>query len=478
MKIELTREKIIEACATNPEMIADLILSLIQRVEDLERRLNQNSNNSSKPPSSDGYQKPNPKSLRGMSDKKSGGQPGHKAHWLEMNDYPDHVMIHEVLFCEECHSDLSEVPVLSEDKRQVFDIIVRMVTTEHRIQMKVCSNPHCRHRNQSAYPEGVDHKTQYGPQTKGLFSYLHIQQLLPLNRIAEMVHALTDHTVSEGTIIRANQELHAKLEPEEQKIKAHLLESPVLHSDESGVRVNKKLHWLHTACTSSFTYYTVHKNRGKEAMDAAGLLPVYNGTNMHDGLKAYNGYTCKQALCNEHHHRELNAVTENDKQPWAQQMIDLLYAIKKRKEELIQIGCHVMEPEERAAFEDRYRVLVKVGFAENPPLPPPPQKKRGPVKQSKTQNLLDRLNTKRDAVLAFMHDFRVPFTNNEAERAIRMIKNQQKVSGSFRSMEGAQIFSRVRGFVSTLRKQNLPVLNMLRQVFEGKPVIPESTISN
>lgn len=478
MKIELTREKIIEACATNPEMIADLILSLIQRVEDLERRLNQNSNNSSKPPSSDGYQKPNPKSLRGKSGKKSGGQPGHKAYWLEMNDHPDHVVTHEVKFCEECHCDLSEVPALSEDKRQVFEIIVKMETTEHRIQTKVCFNPLCGHRNQSSYPQGVNHRTQYGSQTRGLFSYLHIQQLLPLNRITEMIHALTGHTVSEGTIIRANQELHTKLEPEEQKIKAHLLESAVLHSDESGVRVNKKLHWLHTACTPLFTFYMVHKNRGKKAIDEAGLIPVYTGTNMHDGLRAYNGYTCRQALCNEHHHRELNAVIENDKQPWAQQMIDLLYAIKKRKEELLQAGCDAMAPEERAAFEDRYRAFVKVGFIENPPLPPPPQKKRGPVKQSKTQNLLDRLNTKRDAVLAFMHDFRVPFTNNEAERAIRMIKNQQKVSGSFRSMEGAQIFSRVRGFVSTLRKQNLPILHMLRDVFEGKSVIPDPTTTN
>lgn len=258
MKIELNREKIIEACATNPEMIADLILSLVQRVEELvqhvnelERRLNQNSKNSGKPPSSDGYQKPNPKSLRGKSGKKSGGQPGHKAHWLEISDHPDHVITHEVQNCEKCHCDLSDVPSFSEDKRQLFNIIVKMETTEHRIQTKICSNPHCQHRNQSTYPEGVDHKTQYGSPTKALFSYLNVQQLLPLNRITEMVHALTGHTVSEGAIVRANQELHAKLASEEAKIKMHLLEAPVLHSDESGVRVNGKLHWLHTACRKS-----------------------------------------------------------------------------------------------------------------------------------------------------------------------------------------------------------------------------------
>jgi transposase len=454
------------------------IEKLEKRVHELERQLGQNSNNSSKPPSSDGYQKPNPKSLRGKSGKKSGGQPGHQAHWLMMNDHPDHVITHEVQSCEKCHFDLLGVQSLSEDKRQVFNMIVKMETTEHRIQTKVCSNPNCKHLNRSAFPEGVDHKTQYGSPTQALFSYLHVQQLLPLNRITEMVHALTGHTISEGAIVRANQELHAKLAPEEAKIKGHLLQAPVLHSDESGVRVKGKLHWLHTACTPLFTYYMIHAKRGREAMDEAGLLPVYKGTNMHDGLKAYDGYTCSQALCNQHHHRELNAVIENDKQQWAEQMLELLYEMKEKKEELIQAGCKIMAAEDRAAFEDRYRAVIKVGLTENPPPPPRAEKKRGRVKQSKTKNLLDRLNTNRDAVLAFIHDFRVPFTNNEAEQAIRMIKNQQKVSGSFRSEEGAKSFSRIRGFVSTLRKQGLPVLDMLRQVFEGKPVIAEPTTTS
>lgn len=482
MQIELNRDTIIATYRTNPEAIADLVLALIDRakelelqVADLQRRLNQNSNNSGKPPSSDGYQKPNPKSLRGKSGKKSGGQPGHKAHWLEMSNHPDHVITHEVKNCEYCHCDLTDAPALSEDKRQVFNIVVKMETTEHRTQTKMCSNPQCQHRNQSAFPEGVDYKTQYSTATQALFSYLHIQQLLPLNRITEMLHALTGHSVSEGAVVRANQELHAKLAPEEAKIKAHLLEAPVLHSDESGVRVKGKLNWLHTACTPLFTFYMIHAKRGREAINEANLLPVYKGTNVHDSLKAYDGYNCKQALCNEHHHRELNAVIENDKQPWAQQMIDLLYEIKGRKEELVQSGYVAMAPDELAAFENRYRMIVRIGLAENPPPPPPAKKKRGRVKQSKTKNLLDRLDTNRDAALAFMHDFRVPFTNNEAERAIRMIKNQQKVSGSFRSLEGAQIFSRIRGFVSTLRKQDLPILEKLRQVLEGDPVISEPT---
>lgn len=482
--MELTPEQVLSISKGDPEIAAFIssLLLHIQRLEtqvnDLKRQLGQNSKNSSKPPSSDGYQKPNPKSLRGKSGKSSGGQPGHQAHWLQMDEHPDHIITYDVSHCEKCGTDLSGVAPRTVDKRQEFNITVKMESTEHRVVSKVCTDPYCRHHNRSAFPAGIEYKTQYGPGTKALFSYLNVQQLLPLNRITEMVQALTGHAVSEGAILLANKSLSHILEPEEQKIKDHLLQAPVLHSDESGVRVNGKLHWLHTACTDQYTYYMVHTKRGREAMDQAGLLPVYQGTNMHDGLKAYDGYGCKQALCNEHHHRELNAVMENDNQPWAKRMIDLLYEMKAAKENLQQEGVTAMPVEDVAGYEDRYRTIIKAGLEQNPLNPPPLEKKRGRVKQSKTRNLLDRLDTKRDAVLAFLHDFRVPFTNNEAERAIRMIKNQQKVSGSFRSMEGAEVFSRIRGFVSTLRKQGRPILQSLRSAFQGDTILPHVPVTN
>lgn len=169
---------------------------------------------------------------------------------------------------------------------------------------------------------------------------------------------------------------------------------------------------------------------------------------------------------------------ENDKQPWARQMIALLYEMKAAKERLLQEGVTTIHVKELAIYEDRYRTILKAGLDQNPLAPPPPVKKRGRVKQSKTRNLLDRLDSKRDAVLAFLHDFRVPFTNNEAERTIRMIKNQQKVSGSFRSMEGAETFSRIRGFVSTLRKQRIPIMQTLRSVFEGNSILPHVSLTD
>ena len=231
--------------------------------------------------------------------------------------------------------------------------------------------------------------------------------------MTETIFDLTGHSVSQGAILHANEELSKKLAHPEEQIKQQLLASHVVHFDESGVRVNGKLHWLHTACTPELTYYFVHPKRGKDAMDEGGILSDYTGTAMHDGLPSYRKYKCGHALCNEHHHRELVAVVENDKQTWGQLMIDLLYDIKKEKEERINAGFAQMEPDTIVGYEAKYRTILDIGLAENPPPPPPVEKKKGRIKQSKAKNLLDRLEN-RQAVLAFMYDFQVPFTNNVA----------------------------------------------------------------
>ena len=478
----LTREDIVKLCETSSELMGALILylwdenqKLKQRVKELEDRLSLNSRNSGKPPSSDGYKKPNPKSLRGKSGKQSGGQHGHKAHQLPLNENPDHVITYALDICEKCHFDLKSTLPMEEKIRQVLDFIAKMETTEHRAQVKTC--PKCHHKNQASFPTGIDYKTQYGDSTKAIFSYLNIQQLLPLKRLTETIRDLTGHSVSQGTIIHANEELYKKLAHPEEKIKQQLLASHVVHFDESGVRVNGKLNWLHTACTSELTYYFVHPKRGKDAMDDGGILSEYTGKAMHDGLPSYRKYKCGHALCNEHHHRELVAVVEIDLQTWGQPMIDLLYEIKKTKEERISAGFAQMEPDTIVGYEAKYRTVLDIGLAENPPPPPPVEKKKGRIKQSKAKNLLDRLEN-RQAVLAFMYDFEVPFTNNVAEQAIRMIKTMQKISGSFRSKEGADIFCRIRGYVSTVCKQGFTILDKIQDAFAGKPFIPAPPLNN
>jgi transposase len=478
----LTREDIVKLGETSSELTGALILYLWDenqmlklRIKELEDRLKLNSSNSSKPPSSDGYKKPNPKSLRGKSGKPSGGQHGHKAHQLPLNENPDQVIIHALDICEKCHFDLKNTPPVDWKIRQVLDFIAKIETTEHRAQMKIC--PKCHYQNQASFPTGIDYKTQYGESTKAIFSYLNIQQLLPLKRLTETIQDLTGHSVSQGAIVHANEELYKKLAHPEEQIKQQLLASRVVHFDESGVRVNGKLNWLHTACTPELTFYFVHPKRGKVAMDEGSILSDYTGTAMHDGLASYRTYKCGHALGNQHHHRELIAVVENDRQTWGQLMIDLLYDIKKKKEERISAGFAQMEPEQIAGYEAKYRIVLDIGLAENPPPQPSVEKKKGRIKQSKAKNLLDRLEN-RQAVLAFMYDFQVPFTNNLAEQAIRMIKTMQKISGSFRSKKGADIFCRIRGFVSTLRKQDLPILKKIRDVFASKPVIPAPPLIN
>ena len=480
----LTQEELLKLTETTSELNGALILYLWnenqkfkEEVKELKARLNLNSSNSSKPPSSDGYKKPNPKSLRGKSGKKNGGQFGHKAHQLPLNENPDHVITYTMDQCEKCEGDLKNVLPLEEKVRQVLDFIAKIETTEHRAQTMIC--PVCQHANRASFPSGVDYKTQYGDQAKSVFSYLSIQQMMPLKRLTETIQSLTGHSVSQGTILRANQELYRDLEQVEAQIKQQLLASPVVHFDESSVRVFGKKHWLHVACTPKLTHYTIHANRGSKAMDASGILPDFKGNAMRDGWKAYRKYNKSgQALCNTHHHRELIGVIENDKQDWGQEMIDLLYDIKKKKEALIRDGFNTMAKEKIMAFETKYRTILDKGFAENPAPPPPIEKKQGKIKQSKTKNLLDRLDQDQAAVLKFMHDFCVPFTNNEAEQAIRMIKVWQKVSGSFRSEQGPLIFCRLRGYFSTVRKQGLPVLKKIQEAFMGAASIPQSQSEN
>lgn len=465
---------------TDPDSIVALIVFLIdentklkQRVKELEDRLNQNSNNSSKPPSTDGFNKPNPKSLRGKSGKKNGAQYGHKGHHLEMAEHPNHIITHTISSCEACNRSLAGVTADSYKTRQVYDLVVRMEVTEHRVEQTCCSD--CGHYNQAAFPEGILYRTQYGNSVKAALCYFNIQQLLPLNRVVQMVEDLSGHRISEGTVVNINQTAYENLTFYEEQVKKALLAAPVLHGDESGLYVQGKRNWLHVVTDGQHVLYTTHTKRGKEGMDAGEVLQNFDGTLVRDGWVSYDQYTCKQALCNTHHHRELNGATERDHQFWTEAMVKLLYEIKEAVEKSPDAGLTSLDVERIANFEMRYETIIKQGHEENPAPPPPPPdapKKKGRVKQSKTKNLLDRLDKKRSAVLAFMYDFRVPFTNNEAERAIRMIKLQQKTSGTFRSEEGPKIFCRIRGYVATIKKHGLPILDSIRRTLEGQPFIP------
>lgn len=479
----LTREELLELCATKPDKVVDLIFMLLSRVneltlrvQELEAQLNQNSRNSHKPPSSDGYKKPEPKSLRGKSGKSSGGQNGHPGNRLEMREDPDHVQTHRPINCEHCGHSLEDVaPIGVYDRRQVFDLIARIEVTEHRTLSVHC--PACRATNRAAFPDTVPYPVQYGPGVKAFFSYGSTYQFLPTERLCEMLADLTGHQVSEGTVFNTQATLYNILAEYEGRVQNQLQAAPVIHLDESGLRAEGKTHWLHSASTADFTHYTVHPNRGAKGITAGGILPEYTGVAVHDGWTPYWTFgQSRHALCNVHHERELQAVIDNDHQTWAQDLLTHLHTIKATVAEAVTSDRNQLSSNQLAAFTARYREIIQEGLAENPrrtAIQTPG--KRGRIKQTKTRNLLERLVQHQEEVLRFMRDFRVPYSNNRAEQDIRMLKVHQKIAGTFRSLDGAKIFCRIRGYISTLKKHGLSVMDNLQCAFRGQPYLPPTT---
>ena len=442
-----------------------------KRVKYLEDQLAKNSRNSSKPPSTDAFKKPSPKSLRKKGRRKSGGQPGHPGHTLKMVEEPDHKEVHRVEECECCHRSLIDHKPDSVEKRQVHDLPPRrLVVTEHQAEIKLCA---CGHLNKAAFPKGVGAPVQYGPRARAAAVYLNNYQFLPYERTCELLNDLLACPMSEGTLANIIAECHQRLEDPVARIKEQIAQAEVAHFDETGSRVERKLWWLHSASTANATYYDIHRKRGGEAFDAIDILPNFMGRAIHDFWKPYFNYPCLHGLCNAHHLRELIFVHEQHQQQWADRMIDCLLDIKDAVGRAARITDHLPEKQIQV-FEVRYQHILDEGYIQNP-LPPSPanaKKKRGRRKKTKPRNLLERLDDHRKEVLAFMYDFKVPFENNLAERDIRMMKVQQKISGMFRTEKGAKAFCRVRSYISTARKNTVDAMDALARVFTGKPFVP------
>ena len=311
----------------------------------------------------------------------------------------------------------------------------------------------------------------YGPRIKALSVYLMNYQLLPYERTSELLCDLFgERAPGAGTLYSALGSCFEELEHTEDEIKAGLRQAQVVNFDETGLRVNGEGMWVHVASTAKLTHYGLHQKRGSDATKEIRILPSFEGVAVHDGLSSYRNYErCSHALCNAHHLRELIFVEEEHEQKWATEMKGLLLEIEESVREQAARGGRHLLPERIEKFEVRYQELLAAGIKANPP--PERTGKRGRPKQSKGKNLVDRLDKHREAVLRFMHDFRVPFDNNQAERDLRMVKVKQKVSGCFRTEEGAGAFLRIRGYISTVRKQGENVLAALERVFTGDPFV-------
>jgi len=442
------------------------IQQLQVRVHELEAKLSKDSSNSSKPPSSDGLKR-KPKSLRKQSGKKPGGQQGHVGKGLAQVNNPDIIVTHVPASCTGCGSDLSDVSGATVEQRQVFDIPQPKINvTEHRIEEKKC--PCCGELSRALFPENIKGPVQYGDRVRALIAYFSHEHFIPVDRVCEIFEDIFGVSLSPGTCANVDKQLFTNLEVFEASLKAYLLVSHILHFDETGMRCEKKLHWVHVASSQKATLYTMHKKRGQEAMEAGGILPAFQGTAVHDHWFPYFAYSqVKHGLCNAHHLRELTFIYEQEKEDWAKRMYELLIYANKEVENHIE--QRVLPSQILLQIEQDYQQILTDGFAYQASLPLLPTGKRGKQKQRAGKNLLDRLKEKRDCVLRFIHDFSVPFTNNQGERDIRMVKLKQKIGGCFRVFTGGEIFCRIRSYISTARKQGWNIWGALADAIRGSP---------
>jgi transposase len=477
MPTEISVDKSLEDLSswgqTDPNGLAAYTFELQTELRRLRDSAAQNSRNSSRPPSTDKPEKPQPKSLRKKSGRKPGGQPGHPGRTLQFSDTPKRIKIHPLLECE-CGEDLSKEPALDFERRQVFDLPpLKLECTEHRAETKEC--PCCERTSTAPFPADINAPVQYGKNFRALLAYLYDAQEGASHRTSEMCEEMFGYAVSEATLQSARQEQHQALEPFENRLVEILLQEPILHADETGVPINKIGHYLHCICTPLLTFFAIHLRRGKEAMEAIGIIPKFKGWLMTDFLSSYLAFdNCLHTFCKSHLMRELVFLFEQHQQAWAKDLYDLflemLQCVKDQK-----IRDAPLTKKGFKQWQQRYQNILQAGRQANPLTAAQRARKR--LKQSKEQNLLDRLECYEDCILAFLWEWDLPFTNNEAERAFRMIKTRLKISGCFRTLAGARRHVRIRSYISTVRKHGLPVLEYLRLALDGSPFLPHGSTS-
>lgn len=447
--------------------LAGIVAAQAATIAELKGRLALNSTNSSKPPSSNGFDQPSTKnrSLRGKSGKNKGGQKGHIGNCLKQVEQPTHTEM--CLPPSHCDCGLALGELKNVEARQVFDIPkIRPEVTEYQVYETRCT---CGKVHRGSFPEGVVGHVQYGPVAKAMVVELTHHEMQPLARTGKLMGTIFDLPMSDATVLAIQKEAHWRLSPIVAEIAAALKAAPAIHADETGMYVAGKCQWMHVVATESLTWMGAHEKRGKVAFDDLGILAAATGVLIHDGLRAYRLFSdAVHGLCNQHHLRELLFVAEEMGQDWAKRMMELLRtACHEVNESLDKILC----AERIAHFRLAYEVILQAGEAANPPAQKPAGK-RGQAKQNKAYNLLLRLRTYIDDVWRFTENPHVPFTNNIAEQAVRMPKVKQKISGGFRTMEGLKIFCTIRSYLATLHKQGANIFDALIQTFRESPPTP------
>jgi transposase/uncharacterized coiled-coil protein SlyX len=450
------------------EQQAARITELEARLADLEERLGRNPRNSSMPPSKEGLEKPSAPSRaeRRAAKRRPGKQPGAEGKHLAQVEDPDEVRIHAPGVCEGCGGDLADADVVDTERRQVFELPpMRPYVIEHRMQRRRCT---CGCETKAEAPVEATAPACYGPGVRALAVYLAIYQHLPYERLAELFADVLGVPVSVGALENMVAEAGGGLGLFQAVVTDLLRDAPLVNFDETGARVEGRLHWVHVACSSLYTLLMVHRRRGRVAIDDMGVMAKMTGVACHDGWKPYRSYDVVHALCNSHHLRELEAIAVVWDQGWADEMIGLLVEVKEAVEKAKTEGRDALDPSVLHSIRVRYGRLIQKGRAANPA--PQSGKRHGYAK--KAHNLLERLDHHRADVLRSASDFEASWDNNAAERDVRMVKVQQKISGSWRTFAGASHYCAITSYVSTMRKHGHPVLAGLRQLFEGGAWLP------
>jgi transposase len=474
-----SRESLVVMCRDEPEKAADLILLLWDKVEKLtaiveeqgreiaalKAKLAKNSQNSSKPPSTDksnpgGRPPAKPKTKRGEKTNRPGGQKGHKGITLEKHATPDHTVELPGPGRCECGCKLSHVEPSRFVDRQVHDLPedINMEVTEYRAP--VCECPGCGKNTTAKFPTDVTAPVQYGGRVRAAATYLHTYHLVPYERLGEIFNDLFNCPLSTGALTGFIKKAAARAGPIHERIKDKITAADFMHNDETGLSILAKTSWLHTASTPEYVYLVVTPGRSFEDIKSVGVFEDYKGRSIHDFLPAYLKFEgMEHGLCNAHHLRELTYIEEELGQQWAGEMSILLLAAKEVVAEEAAAGEAPCKEVVEAVRKDYRKILAK-GKKTNPQPEKEPGKRGRPAK-GKSLNLLERFENYEEEVLAFLiHG--VPFDNNEAERDLRMMKTRQKISGCFRSLEWSNRFAKIRSVIASAKKKSVGVYEMLQ----------------
>ena len=471
------------------------VACLEERCRELEEKVGKNSQNSSKPPSSDGYQKtcksddstghptdatddegadtskndkPDPKSLRQSSGNKAGGQKGHQGAWLKQVENPDYIESLQVKKCHKCQASLLDIEPVKYIERQVFEPgkLGEFEVTAFRAEVKTCK---CGCRNQANFPEGVTAAVQYGSATQAVAVYLNQYNFLPFKRVSEYFNTLYKMSVSAGTVANFVARTHENLSSTEDAIRDALQETAVAGADETGMRAEGSLYWLHVMRDEQWTLYYLSERRGCEAMDAMGILLTFAGVLVHDHWKSYFSYAAVHVLCNAHHLRELLGVVDRDSNQLALRLMKLLRLSQHYCKGFKIIGMQQMPGVIRERIEKIYDRLLQRALTKEVAYMEKQRQELGrkKVKNTKAYNLFKRLIEFKTETLRFMSDFSIPFDNNGSERDVRMAKLKQKISGCFRSADGGAFFARIRSYLSSARKQGMDIYQSLLRAVQN-----------